>query len=156
MTGISNGRTASAVVRGGLGSGTLVHRQKEYLLDRRLAGNQKGKRTVAVTAKGARRQFGPAASIRKVNSPYSSALRMQRVRSSTPTKRRIETISMVVLRSRGSTVRRHTASMALALMWLRGTSHPPYAPRLVSITTWRGRPPPAISTKQRGPKKTPP
>ena len=55
------------------------------------------------------------------------------------TKRRPETTFMSVSRSRESTIRRHTASMALALTWLRNTSPGSAALRSAFTATSRAR-----------------
>ena len=46
---------------------------------------------------------------------------------------------MSVSRSRESAIRRHTASMALALTWLRNTSFGSVAPKPASATLSRAR-----------------
>jgi hypothetical protein len=90
---------------------------------------------------GARRQFGPGGI--QYGKPsrflHSFVPGSPRARSSTPTKRRLGTTCMSVSRSRESIIRRHTASMALVLTWLRNTSPASDALRSASTTTSRGR-----------------
>jgi hypothetical protein len=108
--------------------------QKEYRRDRRLSRNQNGKRTVVVAIRERGGNSVPAVSILKARPPHSSAPLLQRVPSFTPAKQRAGIIYMSVSRSRGSSIRRHTASMAHVLTWLRNTFPAPEAPRLAPIT----------------------
>jgi hypothetical protein len=112
---------------------------KEDRIDRRFARNQNGKRKVVVVIRERGGIWSRRYSIRKVRPPHSSALASPRARSFTPTKRRLGTIYMSVSRSRESIIRRHTASMALALTWLRNTSHASDVPRSAFTTTSRAR-----------------
>jgi|ERR1700738_3359400 len=128
--------------------------QKEYRRDRRFARNQNGKRKVVVVIRERGGNSVPAVFNTEAKPPHSSALALPRVRSSTPTKRRVGTIYMSVSRSRESIIRRHTASMALALTWLRSTSHGSDALRSASIITSQGRISSATRKSRHGGKTT--
>jgi hypothetical protein len=68
-------------------------------------------------------KFGPGSfSIRKAKLLHSFALVSRRERWCVPMKRRHGMIYMSVSRSRELIIRRHTASMARALIWLKNTS----------------------------------
>jgi hypothetical protein len=71
----------------------------------------------------------PAISIRKAKPLHSVALRARTQRLFVPTKQYHGIIRMSVSRSKESTIRRHTASMARALTWLRGISAASTTPR---------------------------
>jgi len=87
-------------------------------------------------------------SIRKTKLHHSFAPASRRERSFIPTKRRLGITVMSVSRSRESIIKRHTASMALALTWLRNTSHGSVAPRSAFTTTSRA---PTFSATRKSP-----
>jgi hypothetical protein len=112
---------------------------KEDRIDRRFARNQNGKREVVVIVRERGGNSVPA-----VFNTESQAASFIRARIAKGTVVHADeaaswATSMSVSRSRESIIRRHTASMALALTWLRSTSHASGAPRSASITTSPGR-----------------
>lgn len=95
---------------------------KAHRRDRRFARNKAASVRLSDRS-GARRQFRPRSySIRKAKLPHSFALASRREWLCIPVKRRHGITFMSISRSRESTIRRHTASIARALSWLRNTS----------------------------------
>jgi hypothetical protein len=111
---------------------------KAHRRDRRLTRKQNGKRKVVVIVRernGIRsRQF----SIRKAKLLHSFARVSRRERLFMLTKQHHGMVCMSVSRLRESTIRRHTASMARALTWLRNTSPACAGPRSAFTTTLPG------------------
>jgi hypothetical protein len=103
--------------------------QKEYRRDRRLSRNQNGKRKVVVVIRERGGNLVPAAF-----NTESQAASLIRARIAKGTVVHAGIIEMSVSRSRGSIIRRHTASMAHVLTWLRNTFPASDAPRLAPIT----------------------
>jgi hypothetical protein len=79
---------------------------KAHRRDRRLAGNQSGKRKVVLGIRNAVAIPSRRCSTPKAKPPHSSALALPRVRSFTLTKRRLGTIYMSVSKLSGSTIRK--------------------------------------------------
>lgn len=109
--------------------------QKEYRRDRRLARNQRGKRKVVVIA----REHGgnPVPTVFNSESQAASFIRARIAKGTVV--RDDEAASwddfMSVSRSRESIVRKHTASMARALIWLNNTSPACVVPGSAFTTT---------------------
>ena len=136
---VFGGEGKEAEVDGGYFGGCVKPaNQKEYRRDRRLARNQNGKRKVVVVI---RERGGNSVPV-VFNTESQAASFRARIAKGTVVHAdeaaRVGTIYMSVSRSRESIIRRHTASMALALTWLRNTSSGSDALRSASITTSRG------------------
>jgi hypothetical protein len=102
---------------------------KAHHRDRRFTGNQNGKRKVVV-------KFGSetAISSAQFSNTESQAASLIRARIAKGTVVHADEAAagithMSVSRSRESTIKRHTASMARALTWLKNTSHVCVVPR---------------------------
>lgn len=123
--------------------------QKEQLRDPHFARNQSGRRRVVSAYVSEAAIPSPRFSIRKVRLLHSFASAARKKRFCTPTKRHHGMNCMSVSKSRESTIKRHTASMARALTWLRNTSSVYAAPKSaftnispvrISSSARRGRP----------------
>jgi hypothetical protein len=95
---------------------------KAHRRDRRITGNKHGKRKVSVVVRERGSSSVPQFSIEKASPLQSFALPLRRngraCRRSSYHRRTCVSVSS----SRESTIRRHTASMARALAWLKNTS----------------------------------
>ena len=89
---------------------------------RRFAWNQKGRRWVVFVLRERGGNSVPAVFDLETAASFIRAWFAQG--GVTPTKQRLGIISMSVSKSRASSIKRHTASMAHVLTWLRNTSFP--------------------------------
>ena len=83
--------------------------------------NQNGSRKVVIIARERGGNPVQVISIRKAKPLHSFALASRRKRLRMPAKRHHGITDMSISRSRESAIRRHTASMARALTWLKRT-----------------------------------
>lgn len=113
--------------------------QKVYRRDRRFARNQNGKRKVVVIVRERGGNSVPAVFNTESQAASFIRARVAKGRFCTLTRPDHGITCMSVSRSRESIIRRHTASMALALTWLRNTSPGSVSPKSASTITSRAR-----------------
>jgi hypothetical protein len=136
---VVGGEGKVAEVDGCLGGGVKPANVKAHQRDRRLIRNQNGTRNVVVIVRERGGNSVPAVFNSESQAASFIRARSRRERWCMPTKRHHGIAYMSVSRSRESTIRRHTASMARALTWLRSSSSACDEPKSASIITSRER-----------------
>jgi hypothetical protein len=133
---VVGGEAKEAEIDGGYFGGCIKPANvKAHRRDRRLTRNQNGKRKVVVVVR--ERGGNSVSAVFNLESQAASSFARvsRRERLCMLTKQHHGITYMSVLRSRELTIRRHTASMARALTWLRNTSLDCAAPRSAFTTT---------------------